>query len=285
MKENSIVKQPLPHFVVDDSELKVYPSNKMTIFKSMRATHVLKGEHVHTNYEFVIARSNIEGFMLGNKKIDFKPDQMVVVYSGQNHGTQLLMTDIEFVNIQFEREFLHEVMYAVYRSKEMVITQDVVSVDETLKDLIEQYILEFEQQHSGYLLVLEQLCITIAVKLLRLLVTPAPVMSTEVETIIEYMKAHLESEFSLDEISSEHNMSKSCLIRKFKEKTGITPYDYFLELKISKALRLLNDPNNKVIDVALQCGFSNHSHFSKTFKRATGMTPTAYREKILFIKK
>lgn len=285
MKENSIVKEPLPNFLTDDSQMKIYPSNKMTIFKSEGPTHVLKGEHSHTNYEFIIACSPIEGFILDGRRVDFLPNQMVAVHSEQKHGTHLLITGIEFINIQFEREFFQEIMYAVYKSKTIVIKQDVVTSDETFNDLIRQYISEYERKHSGYLLILEQLSVTIAVRLLRMLVNHEPVMQADVDAIIDSMKKNLESVFSLDTISFQHNMSKSSMIRKFKESTGMTPYDYFLELKIAKSLGLLNEPNNKVIEVALQCGFNNHSHFSKVFKKATGLTPTEYRERVLLMRK
>lgn len=284
MKNNSIIKEPLPDFVVNDNQIKTYPSNKMTIFKSEGPAHLLKGEHSHTNYEFVIACSQVDGFIIEDVEIDFLPNQMIVVESSQKHGTQFLMMGVEFINIQFEREFLQEVMYAVYKTRSLVMSQKKIGVDEQLIGLIQQYISEYMAKNSGYLLILEQLSITIAVTLLRMVVNHREQIVSDVDLIIDYMKMNIESEFSLDTISFQHNMSKSSVIRKFKESTGMTPYDYFLELKITKALKLLNDPQNKVIEVAMQCGFKNHSHFSKLFKKATGLTPTGYRENVLHMR-
>lgn len=280
-----MAKAPLPNFITDDGQMKIYPSNKMTIFKSEGPTHVLKGVHSHTNYEFVIARSAIEGFILDGKRIDFLPNQMVAIDSEQKHGTNFLITGIEFINIQFEREFFQEVMYAIYKSKTMVINHDVITLDETVIELIQQYISEYESKQPGYFLILEQLSVTIAIRLLRMLMNDKPAMLGDVDDIIDYMKKNIESVFSLDTISFQHKMSKSSIIRKFKETAGMTPYDYFLELKIGKSLGLLNEPNKKIIEIAMECGFKNHSHFSKVFKKATGLTPKDYRKKILFMNK
>ena len=283
MKNKTIVKEPLPDFVIEDGQLGVYPSNKMTIFHSKRPTYVLKGQHKHTNYEFVIAHCPIHGFLLSDQKVNLIPNEVVVVQTGQNHGTELLMTEVEFTNIQFEREFFEQVMYEIYHTRNLPLKTFPVTIDDRLKGYITQYIEEYEKKATGYLLILKQLSISIAVSLIRLVAISTEKSDTNLQKILDYMKENVESDFSLDDISSIFQMSKSSVIRKFKENTGITPYDFFMELKIGRALELLNDSKNRVIDVAVQCGFKNHSHFSSVFKKATGLTPTEYRHKILRI--
>jgi len=279
-----IVKEPLPDFVVNDGQIAIYPSNKMTVFHSKQPTHVLKGTHKHTNYEFVIARSPINGFVRNGMKMNLAPGDVAGIQSGQLHGTELLLTEVEFTNIQFEREFLQDVMYELYQSRSLAMKEEPVRADLSFMNLIQQYIDEYDKKESGYLLVLKQLSITIAVALLRMLIVQQEKGKGDIHKILDYMKENLECDFSLDQISNHFKMSKSSVIRKFKESMGITPYDFFLELKMGRALELLNEPKNRVIDVALQCGFTNHSHFSSVFKKATGLTPTEYREKVLHVK-
>ncbi|HEX6625266.1 MAG TPA: helix-turn-helix transcriptional regulator, partial [Pyrinomonadaceae bacterium] len=48
-------------------------------------------------------------------------------------------------------------------------------------------------------------------------------------------------------------------------------------LRIERACRELERPASSIIDVALSAGFSDQSHFTRAFKRATGMTPGAFR--------
>ncbi len=285
LKNKTIIKEPLPDFVVEDSQLGVYPSNKMTIFHSKKPTYVLKGQHKHTNYEFVIAHCPIHGFVVSDQTIDLLPNEVFIVQSGENHGTELLLSEVEFTNIQFEREFFEQVMYEIYHTRNLPLKTVPVMSDDTLQGFIQQYIDEYEKKASGYLLILKQLSISIAVSMIRLVVDSNEKGDTNLERILEYMKQNVENDFSLDDISALFQMSKSSVIRKFKENTGITPYDFFMELKIGRALELLNDPKNRVIDVAVQCGFKNHSHFSSVFKKATGLTPTEYRNQVLRMKK
>jgi transcriptional regulator GlxA family with amidase domain len=98
-----------------------------------------------------------------------------------------------------------------------------------------------------------------------------------------HLRKNFEEDFSLEQLSGIANMSKFNFARKFKDITGKTPREYFLDIRIMNALEYLNNPNFRVIDVALMCGFKNHSHFSQLFRQRTGMTPKEYRQKMLLL--
>jgi AraC family transcriptional regulator len=66
-------------------------------------------------------------------------------------------------------------------------------------------------------------------------------------------------------------------IRLFKQSTGLTPYQYVLQQRIERAKQLLRQGNRAIADVALECGFTSQSNFTRAFRRATGMTPKAYQ--------
>ena len=98
-----------------------------------------------------------------------------------------------------------------------------------------------------------------------------------IERIICYILESYESGFSLSRISEMANMNKFDLIRKFKKFTGMTPYAFFIDIRMRRALALIRDPKLKIIDVGVLCGFENHSHFTRVFRQKIGMTPSAYR--------
>lgn len=64
----------------------------------------------------------------------------------------------------------------------------------------------------------------------------------------------------------------------FKEKTGLSPKQYVLNLRLQKAKRLLAEGKEKIWAVASACGFENSGHFCKSFKEQVGMTPGEYRK-------
>ncbi|MBN2294483.1 MAG: helix-turn-helix transcriptional regulator [Pirellulales bacterium] len=94
-------------------------------------------------------------------------------------------------------------------------------------------------------------------------------------------KALLEEELDglplMEGIASELDMSRAHFFRIFKEHTGLTPYQYHLELKLNRARQMLRNSDLPVKQIARLLGFSNVYHFSKFFKNKTGMAPTPWR--------
>ncbi|MBP3599974.1 MAG: AraC family transcriptional regulator [Clostridia bacterium] len=87
------------------------------------------------------------------------------------------------------------------------------------------------------------------------------------------------TDFSLtfDEILNEFFYTKSHLIRLFKAKYGITPYDYLLEHKLSIAKLLLKNTAIGIAEIASRLGFANSHYFSNFFSKKVGMSPREYR--------
>ncbi|MDQ3684783.1 MAG: AraC family transcriptional regulator [Acidobacteriota bacterium] len=71
-----------------------------------------------------------------------------------------------------------------------------------------------------------------------------------------------------------HPVHFAHIFRKFY---GCTMGEYVRRLRVDSASRLLTSTDSSLADVAVTSGFSDQSHFSKTFKHATGMTPAQYR--------
>ena len=95
------------------------------------------------------------------------------------------------------------------------------------------------------------------------------------KTIIEKNKY---SDLSLNELAILCGMSLSTFKRKFKEFYKKSPKQYLLTEKIKKATQLLIIKENRIIDIANDCGFETMTSFNRNFKKITGKTPTEYRD-------
>lgn len=95
-------------------------------------------------------------------------------------------------------------------------------------------------------------------------------------TIAQRFKENL----SLSEIAREIGSSVFHLARVFKARTGFSLHAYRNQLRLRGALERLVEPNVDLIDIALDLGFSSHSHFTDTFRRNFGRTPSAVRESL-----
>ena len=78
-------------------------------------------------------------------------------------------------------------------------------------------------------------------------------------------------------IASEMFIGRAQLNRKLKAITGITTKEYILNLRLLRAKELLLSTDLTVAEIAYQCGMDDPGYFSTIFRKATGMTPMAYR--------
>jgi AraC-like DNA-binding protein len=286
LQSASMQKQPLPDFVGQNPYFSVYPCDKMTIFATKKPAPLFKGEFSHSSYEFIITQSPVAGMILSGEKMDSDTGMLLAINSEQMHGTRFLISDVQFISIQFEKAFLEELLYGVYGIKEARFDNTPNACGNEIQSLVDAYIEEYDSKKEGYVYILGNLSVQLAVAIFRQTEIAGRVsLSTDqnafIKKAIAFLKTNADESFSLEALSDAANMSKFNFARKFKRMTGKTPYEYFMDIRIMNALEYLSNPHYKVIDVALQCGFKNHSHFSQQFRLRTGMTPKEYRKKIL----
>ncbi|MEK6796460.1 MAG: AraC family transcriptional regulator [Spirochaetota bacterium] len=84
---------------------------------------------------------------------------------------------------------------------------------------------------------------------------------------------------SVGEIARRFGYSKYHFIRKFKQLTGISPWNYILLSRISRAKELLADHTLSVRDIAFTLNFRDPNYFSRIFHRRTGLSPLEFRRR------
>lgn len=83
-------------------------------------------------------------------------------------------------------------------------------------------------------------------------------------------------DFVIEDLARHHGMSRSAYYNKMKSITGLSPVDFIKQMRIKKALKLMDDASLSISDIAYRVGFSDPKYFSKCFKAEMGMTPTQY---------
>lgn len=101
-----------------------------------------------------------------------------------------------------------------------------------------------------------------------------------VESARDVIARKFKDDLSLTEVAREVQSSVFHLARVFKARTGFSLHAYRNQLRLRAALERLAEPGVDLIDIALDLGFSSHSHFTDTFRRSFGKTPSAVRESL-----
>lgn len=98
-----------------------------------------------------------------------------------------------------------------------------------------------------------------------------------IDEALSYIKDHLDSELRTDYLAEMVHMSRSHFCRLFRQQTGSCLKSHIRNLRMEKAKKLLENPNNSIESISWQCGFNSHAYFSATFRKYTDMTPFSYR--------
>jgi AraC-like DNA-binding protein len=93
------------------------------------------------------------------------------------------------------------------------------------------------------------------------------------------LRDDLSHQWSIEEMAATVGMGTTLFNERVKTYTGFTPGNYLINLRISESIKLLRNPGLTVTDIALDTGFYSSQHFSTTFKKLTGYTPSEFRKR------
>ncbi len=104
-----------------------------------------------------------------------------------------------------------------------------------------------------------------------------PHLRDRLRRVCDYIEASLGSDLHLEQLGAIAGLGPDRLGEVFRESIGVSPYRYVLQRRVERSKALLKAGVTPITEIALQLGFADHAHFSATFRRITGITPSRYR--------
>lgn len=111
-----------------------------------------------------------------------------------------------------------------------------------------------------------------------LVIQERPDLSPAVKEAQEYIRSHFHNPIQVDTVADAVSLSRYHFSRLFKKETGFTPHEYLQDVRLRHSKQLLTQTDLSVDEIACQCGFSSATHFIRTFKKRTMITPAAFRK-------
>ena len=100
------------------------------------------------------------------------------------------------------------------------------------------------------------------------------------QKVMGFMEQQMDnSELTIDAFAEHLMMSRTIFYRKLKSIIGLTPVDFIREIRIKRAVQLIDSGEYNFSQIAYMTGFSDPKYFSKCFKKVMGVTPSEYKER------
>ena len=102
-----------------------------------------------------------------------------------------------------------------------------------------------------------------------------------VASVLEYLSDNLYAKITLSDVCKKFNLSKSYLCQLFKDITGTTIIDCYIDMKIVEAKLLIRQEALNYTQIAEALGYTSIHHFTRSFKARTGLSPSDYKKSIV----
>ena len=156
-------------------------------------------------------------------------------------------------------------------------------LDETIKSIIEMFMLETKNKGRNGKLYLNNLVSLLATHYIQNYsnyfdlknnqIATSKFDQTQVDKIDSYIEENIGSNISVDDMADLLGCSKFYFLREFKKLIGVTPYQYLMNIRLEKARTALSSGSVNIAVTAYELGFNDQSHFTRAFKNHFGMTP------------
>ncbi len=100
----------------------------------------------------------------------------------------------------------------------------------------------------------------------------------ELTPAASYIEANFRSDLAMGELADRVGLSRTQFNFRFRQLLRMSPSEYLLKLRVEISQKLLNTTEMTIAAIAIESGFYDQSHFTKRFKKMTGLTPRVYRK-------
>jgi len=256
--------------------------------------------HWHDEIEFLYLKKGKAVFQIDSTPVELCENEAILINPGEIHsGYSLDHSYCVYYSVVFSSELLYnsfeDICYNRYFSPiisgALKLSQKITGKQNWEKEALDQIdsiVKSYDKKFKGYEIDIKASVLKI---FSLIIVNNAIVFPEEKQSVfkqsqterlkksLNFIKENYTEAISVDRLAKEVNLTRYHFCRVFKSLTGQTPVEYINYFRINQALRLLDDENKKIMDIALDVGFNNLSYFIKKFKEYKNCTPSEYRKK------
>ena len=249
-------------------------------------------DDIHAHYEFMIPLSVFTHFYIDKRMIECRPGQLLIIKPQVRHGVSRSMRQASFISVYIRSDYLDGLVRELLGPNSTPFLGEQCLLHSEVQTVLSNLISEMRDNRLGRDLLVTNLTQQLVIQLIRhyhinqleeirLFDKPLTESQARFQAVLEFMHENLEEKLTIERLAELTRMNRFHFIRAFKQAFGQSPYDFLTDLRITQAKRLLVHTRLSANEIGIQCGFFSASRFSAAFRQNTGMTPSAYRSKVL----
>ena len=261
-------------------------------FKVWRgAPRVMTGSHLHSDIEINFVLSGKVEYFFGGRFHELQPDELALFWAGMPHVLTRVEEPGEMIWAVvplawfLQWEIGEKLSDALLRGQLLAFGSRSGLEREKFAQWSEDFADAPDNANSQKIVALE-----IEALLRRLaherkinsprrkMSTPVGAMSGQIEKLAVCVSRRYREDLTIQEIAREVNLHPNYAMQLFKERCGLSLWDYVLRLRVSHAQYLLLTTHRKMSDIARESGFASPSRFYAAFEKYCGLAPRAWRE-------
>jgi AraC-like DNA-binding protein len=252
--------------------------------KSFTNQTISQKPHVSHRFKAVWIRQGSGFWNIAGDVCAVKANDLVLLNNEEERVIQQITSDehLEFFIMEFEPRLLFDSgLLSLFTEQMNGYAHRIVAADGAMLHIL-QSIMEEQHNRDGFRNLILVSCVMqlLALSARRTGFTPGggPRVNPLMKQVLAYIDEHYTRRISLEELAGIAHKSSTAFSRSFTKYNGIGPAQYIKRKRIAQAIRLLEETDRTILDIAMDCGFQNISNFYKAFHSLTRRVPGDYRQ-------
>ncbi len=281
---------------MEKMDLSAFPHNEFPLNTTSWVAHSDWPMHTHDFMEIAIAVHGTGVTEVDGLSFKFHAGDVFVIHPGSLHAYSN-MNDVTLINVAYASDVIdmsrikpgtlpgYQALFSIepaLREKHglkprLTLTPDQMVKVRALTDVMEE---EQQKENPGYKLVMGGCFLNLIALLSRFYgetTAPDTKKMMKLADVLSHLEEHYTEPIKIDDLVKMAHMSRRAFYTSFQEIAQQAPGTYLLNLRIKKAVELLQTTALSITDIAFNCGFESSSYFSRQFTKVIKTSPRAFR--------
>lgn len=256
--------------------------SRVSLYKAKFQTFSFK-KHSHEHYALGVIEDGVQQFRLKGTKCVAPASAIIAINPDEVHdGESAVPAGCRYRVAYFNNDMLSDILFGLYKTRRYAsYFKSPVIADQNISSALLNAHLFMEKTTD--ILAAETLMMQVVAEFFlrhsdnRRSPRPISRNTCAVDSAIQYIRQHAADTISLDDIASVAGLSPYYFLRQFKAITGLPPHAYLMQCRVYLARHAI-DQGCSLVNAALNAGFADQAHFSRSFKAIHGFSPSQYKK-------